>query len=299
MNILAFLKGLVPSFTKKDIREKIRNITTVLNTVVTQANDLVADTFNELAFKSAYGKNFTKSFVNYIGSPFKTDKSPFTSALAQAVTNGLKLLEQIQAYVDKNLTDTVHIEGLTYQKATALRLIELMDFFADYSIRHLNYLVASETNIDTFGHSDGIAVTKAELKYLDNNRAAYTILVGLLTLDPKKIMDKLDTVPEIMVADSDSGTTPALMGGNADPLHLASIPGISFIFHWIGIRKVDWDLARFERAQKELVVIQLRLESYRQKQAGNPDARTESFIEGYERELILVRDKISRFEASI
>lgn len=296
MNILEFLKGLVPSFFKKDIKQKIDQIQMTLSSIVQPAVDAFRGGLNEKQLKSSFAKDFYSNFLGYIQAPFKGDPAPYSLAVDRASTNAIKLLDLLEQFIQTRLSETVEIEGLTYQKATVLRLIEMLDFFADYSIRNLAALTAAETNILAFGKPDGNPTTKRELAYLMEHRNAYIKLIAILVSDPKTIMAKLDDVPEVYVS-AELGTTPALQGGQSDPLHLGSIAAISFIFHWVGIRMADWDAARWDRAQKDKMTLTLRLEALKSRQRNAPDARLEAMIQGSERELVLLRDRIDRIEA--
>ncbi|MNG35063.1 hypothetical protein D3C84_1217150 [compost metagenome] len=74
------------------------------------------------------------------------------------------------------------------------------------------------------------------------------------------------------------------------------VPLLSDLFSAVGIRAVNRDIERYERTKKERRAIEMRLEALTQSGRGGTDARTQTIIEGYERELILVRAKIATME---
>lgn len=296
MDIVNFIRDMLPSFTKKDVREKLRIIARKISDVIQPSLELIAQEINEASVKSAYAKGFLKDFLAMLPPRLRNGQNPYFTILNVALNNASKLVEHLDNYVGKNLPETVNIEGLTYQKGSVLRLIELLDFFTDYASRQLAYLIASETNIEAFDRPDGKPYTQAELNYINNNLGAYLKMLDLLYNDPKKLMTQIESIPEIIMGDTPVGEVPALAGAAADPLYLGSIPGISNAFHWVGLRKVDYDIERYEKALKEKRDIANRLESLRMKRSGNPDAQAEAIIDGYERELTLVRAKIARYE---
>lgn len=298
MNILDAIKRLLPSFGRKDVREKIRVISSKLMEIVIPMLAMYSEGLKDKELKSSFGKVFIAKLLQFLPSNVGSGNAPYVKVLTACNANLVKLLDQLSDYVGKHMLDQIHIEGITYQKATVLRLIELADFFVDYTSRHLQVLVAYETDMTAFGKGDLPSTTKAERNYLLDNRNAYFQLIELFYEDPKTILAKVMNIPEVLVVDTEVGDVPALTGGAADPLQLGIIPGVSRVFHWIGIRKVDWEIERYERAKKEKRSIELRLEALRQKMAGMVDARTEAIIDGYERELIMVRDNISRMEAN-
>ncbi|MNG15650.1 hypothetical protein D3C84_994950 [compost metagenome] len=101
------------------------------------------------------------------------------------------------------------------------------------------------------------------------------------------------------MTDAGVGEVPALAGGAADPLRLGAFPIVSSVFHWVGLRNVDYDIECFELAKKERRDIEMRLETLRQRRAGNQDAQAEVIIGNYERELTLARAKVTAMEEKL
>jgi hypothetical protein len=296
MDIPAFLRNIMPTFTRNDVLEKIKNISKKLLTIVRPSYDLMVEALDESQFKSAFAKSVAKDFSVALPTRLKNERRPVTTFLPKAITHAQQLLDSLEQYVGKNLAASIHIEGINYQKATVLRLIELLDFFSDYSIRHLAYITASETNIDEYGRPDGLAFTPDELRFLETNRGTWIKLMAMLQDDPKGMLKQVNDIPEIVLGDMDIGAVPALAGASADPLHLGLIPLVSNIFRWVGIRHAHWELDRFERAVKEKRIIELRLEARRERLAGRQDAGAEAIVNNYENELVLIRERIKEME---
>lgn len=296
MNIVAFLKNIMPSFGKKDVREKIRLVLSKITEIAQPSAESTFADLDERKPKSAFFKTFLRELLSESTAAVRNHVSPYKLVLMTALNNGQKLMTLIESYVDKNVPSTIHIEGTTYQTGSVLRLIELLDFLADYTLRNLNFIVASETEIEAFDKPDMNPSTPFELKWLLANRDSYFKVMFLLAKDPKTIMAMIDSLPEIAMGDVDQENIPALAGAQGDPLQLGIIPGASWIFHKIGITLVNYELDRYDRALKDKRVIEMRLESLRNRRNGNPDAAIETVIDGYDRELIVLRQKISDYE---
>lgn len=296
MNISAFLTKIQKTFTRNDVEDKIRNASKKIDKALRPAMELVFESLDESNAKSAYAKAVAKDFNLALPTRLKSERRPVAVFLPKAVVNAGLFLEQLEQYVDKNFMPNIHIEGISYQKATVLRMIELIDFFVEYSIRHLHYFTASETNIEDYGHPDGKASTQDEVRYLESNRGSWINLMSILQNDPKAAMKQVSEIPEIVLGDADAGSVPALAGASADPLHLGAIPLVSNMFRWVGIRLVHWEVERYERALKARRVIELRLENRRARLAGTTDAAAEAVVMGYENELILVNQRIKKME---
>lgn len=296
MNILEFLKNIMPSFSKKDVREKIRVTLSKITEIAQPSAEAAFADLDERKPKSNFFKVFIRELLAESSASVRNAAGPYKLVLMTALNNGQKLMTMIESYVDKNVPSTIHIEGTTYQTGSVLRLIELLDFLADYTLRNLNMIVASETEIEAFDKPDMNPSTPFELKYLMSHRDAYFRVMFLLAKDPKAIMAMIDNLPEITMGDVDQSTMPALSGAQGDPLQLGIIPGASWIFHRIGITLVNYELDRYDRALKDKRVIEMRLESLRNRRNGNPDAAIETVIDGYDRELIVLRQKINDYE---
>lgn len=293
MSIVNVLNELTPSFGKKDVREKINVIGSKINEIAIPMIENLIQDLDESNLKSAYGKKLSGLAKGI------HEKSPYLTHAKRGLESASKLVDLLQDFSGKHLGADIRVEGLTYQKANFIRLVELLDFFVDYSIRQMTTLVACETNIEAFNRPDGNPFTQAELRYLETNQSAWFRVAELLHSDPKVIIAKIEKVPEVLLADGDPAQIPALAGGNADPMRMGFIPGVSHIFHWLGMRKVDWELSRYDRAMKEKRDVELRLEALRQRRSGNVDARTESIILNYEKELTLLRAKIADMEEKV
>lgn len=292
MDIIAFVKKLVSSFGKKDVREKVRMIKNRLTTTVLVSIGLIeqANEYDEDKFQSSYGVGFLKSFLGMIPKNKLVRTNPYLSLLKICSVNAVALLDLLDEYVDKQLDETIQIEGITYQKSTVLRLIELLDFYTDYAMRQLSSLVACETNISAFQRPDGKPFSKREEEYLASNQVAFFRMMELLVNDPKKILSTVIHITDTIVIGDQSAMTRATAD---DPLRLQFIPVVSDFLLWRGKRQVDRDMALLDRSVREERNIRMRLEALRQYQAsGHSDARTETVINNYERQLTLVRSEI-------
>lgn len=299
MKPLEFIRKLLPSFGKKDVREKLRTAIAKLTDIIGPTLENFGAVFQVGKFVSKFGQEFNASFLKFVPSQIRNLRNPLLETIERAKDNAVKLGELLTDHSAKVLKDTIHVEGITYQTVTLLRLIEVLDFFGDYTSRLMLRLVTAESNVQYFNASEQGELSKAEIDYLDANRAMYFRILELLYDDPRVIMSKLTSIPEVIVNQSGSDVTPipALMGGAGDPLELGVVPLLSGMFTAIGIRNVNREIERYERTKKESRAIQMRLEALNQGGRGAIDARTQSIIEGYERELVLVRAKLAQMEA--
>lgn len=297
MKALEFIRKLLPTFGKKDVREKLRLAVSKLADIIGPTLENFGSVFQAGKFASRYGQEFNAAFLKFVPSNIRSLRNPLLETIERAKDNAIKLGDMLTDHTAKVLKDTIYVEGITYQTVTVLRLIEILDFFGDYTSRFMLRLVTAESNTQYFNAPENGELSKSELAWLDEHRAIYFRILELLYEDPKVIMTKVMSIPEIIVAQGEEAVpVPALMGGAGDPLQLGVVPLLTPMLTAIAIRRVNNDIEKYERAKKERQAIQMRLEVLSQGGRGAVDARTQSIIEGYERELVLVRAKIAQME---
>lgn len=293
MSIATWLAKIIPSFGNKDLKEKIRLISSKNSDVLRPTLDQFLSTFKATAFASAFGKRVEQLYKTRM---FQRDVELFTQ-LFNVSQNVEKLTDLLEDYSKKHFTNQINVEALTYQQAAALRLIDILDFVVDYSVRLLDHTTACEVNLVAFGNPDGHTGTKAELRFLEENMNGYFDALKILSGDPKKIISDIESIPTVLVINTDISTVPGLQGAH-DPLKLDAIPVVSKVFYWFAVRKVDSDIQRYERLKKMRRNVEYRIEALRSQRSGEePNARVQSIITKYEQEVVVLSDKITRLEA--
>lgn len=296
MNLLQFIKNyLFSKFSRKDLTDRLNTITQKLNEVVLpslediRANAILLDPI------SPYGKSWIGNFLKILPSSMRNrSKNPTFGIIHQSMSNVGKLIQLLTEHVGKELPEQIYIEGITYQRAVVLRLIELLDFTVDYSSKQLNYYCTSENMARTSQKHGVLPFTKAEETVIISQQDAFFKAIELFYADPKMVMEQIHRIPEVLV---DVHETIPREQTSLDPLKLNLIPVISPFLLFIGERKVDWEYERYERAKKERQMIVLNIEFMERHAGGQPmDARNETILNGYKSELVLIRDRIAKME---
>lgn len=289
--IATWLSKIIPSFGNKDLQQKIRNVSSKNSDILRPVFQQFMDTFKKTDFTTAHAKRFVQMYKTRTF----TQKSVFDT-MGIVIDNIDALCDQLEDYSKKHFTTNINVEALTFQQASVLRLIDVIDFVVDYSVRALDHLATSEINVAAFGEADGPVSTKAERTFLENNLNGFLDALQLLAREPKQVIHEIEKIPAVIVINTDVSTVPGL-DGHSDPLKLDAIPVISKIFYWFAIRKVDYDIERWERLKKIRRNVEFRIEALRAKQVGEPNnARHQVYLEKYDRELVVLNDKIARLE---
>lgn len=287
---------------KRDITDRIRVIIQKYDEVVLPLIPKLEQQFgNESEPASDYVKGFLKEFRATLPSSLRNSKkNPYFAVAHRSLTNARELLVLLEANVSKELPEIMYIEGITYQKATLLRLIELLDFTVDYASRQFCYYTANEVNVSSFFHgAESIPFTKSEEAAVRSNQSSFFKVLELFYQKPKDVMGSISRIPEVLITGNEKIDLPAASTKEIDPLQLGIIPIVSPIWQFVGEKRVDWEAARYERTKQERRDVEMRMEILKQKNAGKVDARTESILNGYARELTLLRDRIETFERKV
>ena len=292
-------KFLYDKFTKRDINDRIRSIMQKYDEVVLPLLPKVERAFAGQSPASSYATKFLSDFERTLPSNLRKSKGidAYMTISLRSIKNARELLTLLENKVNNELPDVLYVDGITYQKATILRLIELLDFTADYASRQLCYYVAVESNTTALGKSaTDLPYTKAEESGILTYQNSFFKTLELFYQSPKDILRTLTRIPEVMLTGDERSDLPSAKSSDLDPLTLGVIPMVSSLFLWVGEIQVDREIARYERAKKERRDVEMRIEVLKQHRNGQVDARTESILDGYTRELTLLRDKIETLE---
>lgn len=290
--ILDFLRRLAASFTKDELKEKLR--------VLAQAGQKAIETYMNAetvltSFKSKAGKEFENEMGKAVRLP---PRMTLVAYIRQVLTNMSVTLELLGAIAEKSYGKDIVVEGITYKRAELLRTIGYMDFVVAYSMQLLHYLTVAEASVVSKEHADGQERPRPELQYLKMNQKAFFTLLQTFSKPSRELAALIESIPDITVgADDEKVIVPQVGYSKLDPLKNNFIPGVSSTALAIGIWWATLQTAKFERLKEDARSIQLRLEQLRLQAQGKNDAQLERTIATYERYLNDTAEKIAKMEA--
>jgi hypothetical protein len=293
MRIINFLRQLVPSFTKDDVKEKLRLISQALQQSIacyTNANEVLG----KPAFKSKAGKDFDSAFkrsvkVQYRGTP--------SEIILQILLNISGISDLLGGLIDKSYNKDIVVEGITYKRAEILRILGFMDFTVTYSRQMLHYLLVTEANVQAKTLTPGAERPKPELAFLEANQETFFRLLNTFAQADRDIVKKIEDIPDIGVGENDEITIVPTVGINRlDPLKSNFIPGVTPMFMSFGIAWAQLQVARYERMKEDVRTIEYRVEQLRLQAQGKEDAVLEKSIKKYEEYLNDLAEKIAKME---
>lgn len=292
MNILSFVQQMAPCFKRDDLAEKLRMLRIDLEDHTIPAFQNFID--SGIKIKSRNLTEFEKEFDKNVKLQFRGTWAEVTIHILQNISGNLAMFETM---VEKNYARDIIATGITFKKAEILRLFAIADFIVTYSRQNLLYLVASEANVEARTLQVGKERPLPELSWLGANRLGYFRALPTMALKAADLQAKINEIPDIVINDESVMTTATTVGSlKLDPLASSMIPITWNPFYYIGVRMVNREATRIERAKNEKRAIEFRLEQLRMQARGENNAKLEKTIEFYEQEVNLLAAKIAKFE---
>ncbi|MND13071.1 hypothetical protein D3C76_670980 [compost metagenome] len=292
MRILDFLHRMVASFTKDELKEKLR--------ILSQAMQKSLETFMNAegtlnVFKSKAGKQFEADMGKTVRLPPRMTPIAY---IRQVLTNMSVTLELLSSIAEKSYGKDIVVEGITYRRAELLRTIGYMDFVVSYSMQLLHYLLVAEASVTSKEHAEGAERPRPELAWLKANQLAFFTLLMTFSKPSREIASLIESIPDIVIGEDDDKIIAPQVGIlKLDPLKNNFIPGVSGVALAIGIWWSTLQVAKYERLKEDARSIQLRLEQLRLQNQGKNDAQLERTISKYEGYLNDTAEKIAKMEA--
>lgn len=294
MNVLQFLRSMLPSFKRNDVTERLRVIRDDLVNQTLPPYETAASDLRNASMKSKVFIDFDKAFSSGVDSTFKGSFIDQTHLILKNLQVNFDFIESL---VDKNYSQDIVVAGITYKRAQILQYIAIAGFAVDYARRVLLYVLAAEANVKAKSLVDGKERPVPEIKWLETNRGAYFRAMTVIAVKERDLAAMFDNIPDITVSDNVEETADAtLMRQKIDPMNFNVIPIGVNPFHFLGVRWANWQVAKYQRAKEEKRALEFRLEQLRGQRSGEEDPRLERSIAYYEDEVNRLAAKIAKME---
>lgn len=295
MSIKNFFAFLAPTLEKGRIMETMENAKdSLINDSLQPYKDAVqfAGWTGPMAFKTTEVKRFNDRFRQETGT--RTNYVETTALVLSALVEGWPLLEKA---VENHFKGSSAKLGLTYQKATLLRVISMAGFVSRYSRRVLHYTYSKEVPAAFKGVDATPAFKNGEVKWLEENAVSFARLIKLFAEPMPKILAKIDSVPDIVFDENKVEAVESVTGPRKlDPLGLGFVPVLSDIVWFFGSRWVEHQAAVLQEAREERATLELRLAQLRAAKEGNSDPASDKVIRITEERLRDLNYEVVRLE---
>lgn len=273
--ILDYISRLVPSFKKHEVFEGIDSTRQTLRTIALAAYTLAEQ--NGQKFTSKEVQERVRLYERSLGSVHGN----IIKDVLKRLENAEALLDSIEQRAKKVFSDSEANLGLSYEKATYLRVIGALNYASVYAIDWLNWALTLEQSQDK---SQGVVlsehITPAQIAALDANWDNWLRALEVCGMSERQLDKGLSELPDAVVTDLTEQTFAATLGmKKLDPFGLSQFTANYNLFYFIGMRWVEWRVRVYHANKAKLELLQLRLLNLRKLAEKEPDARLQKEIE--------------------
>lgn len=294
-----FVKSITSNIQSADVNKVVAKLIDSID----ENRDVIHNTVNILGGKKLLDpelaqleKDFSAN-VKLSGERFKgglIDAIQFNHTKVREVSGTLKKL------VQNNLSDDNYNTQLTYGRANLLRLVELLDFSVDYTLRLLHWIVSSQSVLEEDKNAES-PLTMGDRALLMYSATQWTqVFVAILRIDGGPGLEKLLlSIPEIEI-DRDWAGEASGSANSKDPLRLGLIGGVKYnLLYWAQKYWAEWSVSRHQANQARKKVLELRLYHLKNQYDGKPDPEIQIRIGKLEKQLSILDYEVRKFEESL
>lgn len=279
MNIIDYIKTLLPRFGKDRVIEDARMITAELENVTVPTWKTASEVLGDYKFMSKEMRDYERVFERIV----KNSRFGLIPTIADTLENTVKVFKVLEDKAEKTFEEDILADGITLQKATILRSLEAVRFMSEYSLLFLNYLYIEETGaVGAKNYNAKTELSKAELDYIDENFAQFCATINVFEQSVDKFKNKLDSIPDLVVSLDASDMVFSTFGeSKINPLGFAyTVNGFNKnpIYH-VGLVVAEYQANKYKRNVELKRVLELRLLNLQRLQKGDvQDAKLEKEI---------------------
>lgn len=292
MSIAKYVTSLLPSFERSRVEEDVRLLKEELQETTIPPLAAAADHFKRARFEARDVQDFDRVFQRSV----RTDLSGnFIDISHEAMRRAKEMVEKIDTSLDKYFGRDVTAEGMTYTRLNVLRYLECVSFASRYVRKLLLWTYQQEQAAAS--RPIGQPFTKAEIKWLFENRQAFFLCIKVLAKKVQDVEKVFRNIPDMVVVPEEVEMAKETVGvQRLDPLQTNLIPvKLNPIYH-VRMAIAEWQVNRYKAAQEEKRAMEYRLLALKESREGKEDAKLEQTIEYTEDRLKKLNYKLAKIE---
>lgn len=298
MDVLSYIKSLLPSFKKDRVMEEIQITISEYDNVCIPTYREAINSEKIIKIKSPEVLDFIKTFSRI--SKIEKSQTIFSTTHAKllVIRDNLKFFEEI---LDKELQAQVVSDGLSIMKANILQALEAAYFVSKYSTKLLNVIYIYESAERSEDKQQYIKdnIAPAELDYVKQGFSDFCFVIQGLAKSTNDVKQLLIGLPDITIrADNFAAVNSMFAPNKLDPFNLRA-PSRGFtgnpIFK-IGMLVAEWQANRYKKNMELKKVLELRLLNLKELNSDNKDAKIEKEIQYLQNRVEAIEYKMSKME---
>lgn len=290
MKIANFIKSLIPSLNRTTVVEDLRIQRASIEEFALPAYKQATKTMRNYNFKSQEGKAIDSAL-----KPFsRRHGNSLFMAIQSLLEDTVAISMDLEDLIERSFAEDINREGMTYQRAQMIQLVDVISLVSRYSRRLLTYVYAAEAAVHEGSPSLEEEMLEGDIEYVKTNLPFFLRAIKTIELASKDLVKVITSVPDVVVTDSNINSMHGQFGeSKLDPLELNFIPTWANPIYHLRVIRADWQMANYEEAKDELVSLQLRRLNLEMLNQGKSDAKLQKQIDYYNNE---VRKKTAKIE---
>lgn len=278
MNFIAYIKSLLPRFSKDRLTEEAR-------ITLAELEGMAIPSY-KAAVEGLSSKSFTSKEINEMEKTFKrmvktSSRENLVGSVFIALETLLKNHKFIQDNIEKNFEEEVIVSGISVLKVNLIRLLEFHTFCTRYSLKLLNYIYILETQeVSGNDRYTKDSLSPADITWIKNHFFDFCTAMSIVTKSEKDLSNTVEKIPDISLAEGAEAVLASVGDDKSDPLNTRLVAGFTNnpIFHFRLI-VAEYQANRYKEKKELKTILELRLLNLQKNMEKNPDAALEKEIE--------------------
>lgn len=296
-NLSTFLNAIGAIFRRDELSRSCQATSKKIQKEVLSELHHVERVFGAHKPKSDAFKNLSSSCSRITGN------SNLLSAVDKGMRNALVMLDMVEREAEEIFSEEEATVGMSFKKATYLRLTASIEFSADYALKMLNWLVANEI---ASKESTDIKeqFTPADIEYIEGNAVNFFKVIEVLLKNTSIIEKAIKSLPDVPVSNNSEAALSNKLLDTSDGRAIANLVlPINISVKWnpfylIGTMIADFQVRSYKATEEQIKLLQMRRMRLEQMNAGqdNPRLQAEidhvsSRVQQYNYELLQAKEK--------
>lgn len=288
-SIFNLVKKLLPRIERSTVEEDLRVTEKECVTAVMPSWDAAAAYFKVNKLVSDEASDMQQLFYRNFDLRRASKAGNFVMEIATRVKALHENILVLQGAIDDHLEKDIITAGLTMRSAFVIRAAANMSLLTRYMLGLLNYLYTAEAEANGTTLSPGLEISKAEMKYIDQNFTRFVRLYSEYTM-PRKDFEKLVAqLPDVFINDASANSVKGLYD-NLDPMEQSGLAGIiGNPIYKVRLIIASWQNDRYNAAKEKKRQLELRLTYLQMRKEGQEDP-------GLEREIGVTQERIEKLD---
>lgn len=302
LNLIGFVKSLLPSFQKSDV-ETDMEISLEHIPVIIENYSSLGVVIKDAPIQNKQSKDLLKTIYKDLDkAKVKLSRNnnigqDMVTLMSNAKVNGDLILKEIS----DSINDTIMSQALTAYKINLLRCVPHYYFMTRYALDLLNFLYIKEIEHAKLETGKGYAINKKQEEFLVKNAWMFSRLISLYGSDPDHFKKQSESLSNVTVPKD--AVEEVVQQFSSDKLDIFNNLPNGFIgspIYSIRLVFAQWEADRYRSLKNKRKLLELRLLHLKlQKEQGISDSNIESEIIYLQQTVTDMDFKLTKIEAEL